>query len=540
MTIQHTVRRGLAALIFLVTAADVRALSPGKSGTISSRTIGGRGVAMGGAQTAAVTGADAVFWNPAALGGLTQNDVSFMHSTSYDVLQQDALHAAFPLQRGVFGAGLSMQRMDIPGYDATGNKQSSLSAADTLATLSWGMSLEEVPLLSDVKTGVSTKLFNKKLGSNGASAALFDAGLLHTVRGGRLPGFTTGLVVQNVGLSTDRLSKESDYPFSPTAKLGFAMPSSVGLTAALDASFITGEGVQANMGLEYSPRDFVSFRVGGISGREIAEGGLTYGLGITAEGGMRLDYAYVPAGERGDSHRMTMGFRFGKTAAGALAPQDATLFNQGLGMYKAGQIEEALEKFKKVLETSPDHAGAQKYAALSAESAAKTRFDQGRDALQWKYWSLAVEHFQKALVFRPGMPGVQEALDEAKREQSARLYELGLETRKSDENKALELWRRALEADPSNAKAKKGVEEITAKRQPAPAPAAVSATKPAVKKKGVKKAVSAKTASSATKRASKPAVNMAAPAAKSPAKPAASKPLAPAKSVAKPATTAKK
>jgi len=44
--------------------------------------VGGRGVAMGDAQTAATDDVMSVYWNPAGLAELYQNEVGFMHNSS--------------------------------------------------------------------------------------------------------------------------------------------------------------------------------------------------------------------------------------------------------------------------------------------------------------------------------------------------------------------------------------------------------------------------------------------------------------------------
>src|SRR5436305_754352 len=58
--------------------------------------VGGRGVAMGEAQTAAVNDAMALYWNPSMLGELNQNEVSFMHNSYFQGISHDVLYYVQP------------------------------------------------------------------------------------------------------------------------------------------------------------------------------------------------------------------------------------------------------------------------------------------------------------------------------------------------------------------------------------------------------------------------------------------------------------
>src|SRR5687767_6342022 len=128
--------------------------------------VGGRGVAMGEAHTAAVNDVMALYWNPAGLGRLSQNEVGFMHNNYFQGVDQGVIYYAQPTRKaGTFGTGLTMLRIgDIQGYDVAGIRTTELTASDTLISLGWGKSWENFQMLPNLNTGFSLKTLQKKLG----------------------------------------------------------------------------------------------------------------------------------------------------------------------------------------------------------------------------------------------------------------------------------------------------------------------------------------------------------------------------------------
>ncbi|MBL0361361.1 MAG: UPF0164 family protein [Elusimicrobia bacterium] len=75
------IRCVLTATLFGL-AASLSADAGKSSANFLKMGVGGRGVAMGDAQTAATDDVMSVFWNPAGLAELYQNEVGFMHNSS--------------------------------------------------------------------------------------------------------------------------------------------------------------------------------------------------------------------------------------------------------------------------------------------------------------------------------------------------------------------------------------------------------------------------------------------------------------------------
>ena len=90
---------GLALAFLLLAGGPAWAKGPG-TGTANFMKIGvgGRAVAMGEAQTAAVDDVMALYWNPAGLGRLGQNEAGFMHNNFFQGVDQDVVYYAQPTQ----------------------------------------------------------------------------------------------------------------------------------------------------------------------------------------------------------------------------------------------------------------------------------------------------------------------------------------------------------------------------------------------------------------------------------------------------------
>ncbi|MGQ0645674.1 MAG: PorV/PorQ family protein [Elusimicrobiota bacterium] len=342
------------ALIFL--CPKLPAGGPG-SGTANflKMGVGGRGVAMGDAQTADAPDATALYWNPAGLGNLRQKEVSFMRNAYLQGTRQDVLYYVHPVRGGSsLGAGLSVLRVpDIAGYDSFGAKTGDFSASDTLLTLGWGKSWENLPWLPGLSTGANIKYLRKDLMGEKASVPLLDLGLIYEAREGPFRRLRTGLAAQNLGGGLKFDGETSDLPGA--FKAGLAYPI-LGETVALtsDLVFPSDDETFLNVGGEYRLWDLLFFRLG-YKGRKDLDAGLTYGAGFGNER-LRVDYAFIPFGDLGDSHRVSLGFRFGRDFARArIQDQIRRAYAEAASFYARGRLVDAYLQASQIQNVAPWH-----------------------------------------------------------------------------------------------------------------------------------------------------------------------------------------
>ncbi len=350
-------QKALLAVIFVF--AQVLPSFAGGPGTSTANFlkmgVGGRGVAMGDAQIASANEAMALYWNPALLGGLNQNEVGFMHNNYLLGINHDVLHYIQPTRQfGTFGIGFSLLRVgDIQGYDASSTPTQQLSASDSLYTVGWGKSWDRLERFAGLETGVNFKFLQKKLGNDSASGMMGDFGLAYRIQSGWFHQLKTAFVLQNFGPGLKFIEQSSPLP--RMMKLGLAYPLfGDNMTVAGDIVKPSDNGLYTNLGFEYRLWNIVAFRLG-LKGQNDLDTGLTYGVGFGNER-IRLDYAFVPFGKLGDSHRVSLGFRFGQSYRRAqVQTQIKQAYEKAEARYAQGYLVDAYIQSSQIIDVAPWH-----------------------------------------------------------------------------------------------------------------------------------------------------------------------------------------
>lgn len=343
-------------LLLLVGAGPVGAKSSGNStANFLKIGVGGRGVAMGEAQTAAVSDATGLYWNPAGLGGLTQNELTFMHNNGVQGVTQDVLYFARPTEsRGVWGVGGSFLKVSgIKGYDGEDAPTGDVGASDSLFTLGWAKPWDNFNWLPGVQTGVNLKVLKKTLDTDSALGYMADFGFQYSGQGEWSQGLRTGLVLQNAG--TGLAFNGEKTPFPMMLKLGSAY-SFFGdnLTLAGDAVLPRDGNPYINLGAEYWVWEILAFRLG-YKGTNDLDSGITYGFGIGNER-LHLDYGFIPYGPFGDSHRVSLTLRFGESYRQVqVISQVDIAYKRALARYAQGYMVESYMQANQILAVAPWH-----------------------------------------------------------------------------------------------------------------------------------------------------------------------------------------
>jgi hypothetical protein len=273
---------------------------------------------MGEAQAAVVDDATSVFWNPAGLMRLEGQSAVLMHGELLNGISYESLGygALLPGDWGAVGAGL--QYLSVPRIsetDASGFETGTqLGPRDMMASLSYAHSF---PFYGweDYEFGVTGKYLNSKL-SREASAYAADFGILsapYRVQGREL---RLALVVQNAGAGLKYDQETETLPL--TVKLGSALNLTKSWLIAVDLNHPRDNGAYTALGTEYTMRadnGWAFAARAGLNTRTLADvnglAGFTVGLGAQAAG-WGMDYALVPLGPLGLSHRVSLSLPLGK------------------------------------------------------------------------------------------------------------------------------------------------------------------------------------------------------------------------------------
>ena len=318
--------------------------------------VGARALGMGGAFVAHGDDVTAGYWNPAGLGALRQGEGAYMHAERFDgAVSFDYAAVAVPLSdRSTVAVTFVRSAVDdiantLDALDpATGQPRpdaadfvSYFSAADNALFLSYARSVSGA-----LSIGASAKVVRRGIGEFASAWGYsLDVGAQLD-----LGGVALGVMVQDAGRMVQRWSVDealfeqvdgADRPVGltervdPLLRLGAATSAAlspdVGLTLAADLD-VAFDGYRANAlntgdvsyrpraGAEVVYRDVLALRAG-LSDLTVNE---TYGTQVTPAvgagvrlGALSVDYGFGDfgglTGELGQSHRVSVAYRFGAT-----------------------------------------------------------------------------------------------------------------------------------------------------------------------------------------------------------------------------------
>ncbi|MBN2407173.1 MAG: tetratricopeptide repeat protein [Elusimicrobia bacterium] len=387
---------GISGIVLLL-VISLNALAPGmmftkdEAGTTGAAflklTKGVRMVGMGEACCAVNCGADSVYSNPAGLNYLERINVSAMHSIWFEDIFFDFVTAAVPTSAGVFSMAVNYLGMDeIDMYYNTG-----VAAMDTYKPYDLAVYTSYANIIKGQALGINLKFIRSVIEDESASAVAMDAGYMRKSAGGR---YSFGAAVQNMGTKMKFKYEEDPLPFN--IKTGISADFSR-LTLAGDLNFPVDNIPSAHAGIEY--RLYMGkivlaarsgYRTNPINDLD-ALAGLSAGGGI-GYSDLRVDYSWVPYGDLGQTHRISLAYMFpsriredqeeprkkveieGKKE---MLTEDEILvtkrryFIKGQQLLDEGRYEESIIEFRKVLTLDPGHFESLKYIEIAEDEMKK-------------------------------------------------------------------------------------------------------------------------------------------------------------------------
>lgn len=263
---------------------------------------GARAEAMAGAFTAIADDASAVYWNPAGLSRINKIKVSF----AFDKWLMDSfyqnLSTAFPTGPGVLG--LDIFYMNYGSFNRVNESGGLTGGALNPYNLSilggYGISFGK-----ELSLGLSGKFAMQSIDTYSYTGFGVDLGLLYKTQ-----AFSAGLALQNIGTG-------GAYSMPMAVRTGASVLALVmrehKLLIALNLDYIFKDAPYAGLGAEYVFAKILSLRAGyRYKFSENNTGGLTgltAGAGVDING-LTIDYAFVPFGDLGLTHRVTLNMEF--------------------------------------------------------------------------------------------------------------------------------------------------------------------------------------------------------------------------------------
>lgn len=270
--------------------------------------IGARSGAMGEAFSALADDITAVYWNPAGLTQLTKPEISTTYNDWFGGVGHGFLGWGFPLSHNT-AMGFSIIHLDvgkIPGYaEGKGTFEhiptGDFSGHDTAFGFAYAFNMTE-----SISLGMNIKGIVQKIENEEASSFAIDIGQLYRPP---IQGLTLSAVVQNIGPRIKYAIEGDRLPL--TLKFGsvYRIPNQP-LTFTCDLSKPIDNNWRINLGMEVQLKRLVVLR-GGFNSQVFKDlgSGITCGFGFSLKH-YQLDYAFIPYDELGNTHRISITFRF--------------------------------------------------------------------------------------------------------------------------------------------------------------------------------------------------------------------------------------
>lgn len=273
---------------------------------------GVRAAAMGETFTAIADDASAANWNTAGLSRLERFEVQFLHVSFFQSLNYEYLAAALPLRSGTV-LGLSGALDFVPSFNSTNNPLAAVGEASDLA-VALGLAQRFSETFS---LGIGGKFLRSRLAGASATGFGLDSGLLFFTKNRK---WSLGLSAQNIGQisSFDAGAVQEKLPATYRGGLAYHFqpdrPTRWTLSVEVEKSIDEPE-IAWHAGTEFwlGVGDMgVAFR-GGYKGTRLddalgSQTGASFGAGIRFSS-LQFDYAMVPFGTLGNTHRFSMTYR---------------------------------------------------------------------------------------------------------------------------------------------------------------------------------------------------------------------------------------
>jgi len=322
-----------------------------------------RAVGMGEAYAGVPGSIESVYLNPAGLGKIRDAEICGMHSVWFQNIYFDNLSAVYPSLSGIYGLSVNYLSMKpIDKYYNTG-----AAAEDTYRPYDLAVYFSYANRYKNNLFGVNVKGIRSDIDGDAAQAVAADAGYAREFSENSL---SFGIALQNMGTKLKYREEEDPLPFN--IKTGAAYSGLIkSLLIAADVNFPVDNIPSYHFGAEYRYKiKQIELAVrAGYKTKTIEDldalSGMSAGGGIGYKG-LSVNYAWVPYGDLGNTHRMSLSYKLPAKPLEERAEEHEVrlkkkYFMKGHELFGEEKYQEASKQFKKVLAIDPGHGETIKY-----------------------------------------------------------------------------------------------------------------------------------------------------------------------------------
>ncbi len=268
---------------------------------------------MGQAFTSVPNDVQGLIYNPASLATLSSSQMSFQHLSYVEQITQESVAYGNAGREEALSWGGFIDYFRVGGIERTvydSNVREGFSQTGNFSTYDMALGLSAAGRMYEgLSVGTTLKFLRESLADASANAAAVDAGVLY--QGNDERTWNVGVSILNVGKAT-RFA-DANVPLPWTLRVGAsAQPFAQWL---ISADYVKRQDLEGELdsGIEVAPIRPLSLRLGyryALNKTDL--GGLanfSAGVGLRFNK-VSLDYAFVPLGDLGLTHRVSMNLRF--------------------------------------------------------------------------------------------------------------------------------------------------------------------------------------------------------------------------------------
>src|SRR3989339_8353 len=267
-----------------------------------------RAISMGGAYVGVANDISAINYNPAGLAQLKESQIMGQHTEWISDIKHDFLAFTRPTLNGTMGLSVVyLSQGSIEGRDENRQRTGSFNAYDVATTVSYSRSMN-----NGVSLGTNVKIIQQKIDTESATGVAIDIGTQYDTT---IKNLKLGLSFQNIGPKMTFIEEGYNLPMTATIGLGYTLKRAI--TFAFDVKRrVYDNKTEISFGTEITPISILALRVGylkSVNPETIASisnfKGIGGGLGLNIKR-FSTDYAFVPYGDLGNTHRISLLIKF--------------------------------------------------------------------------------------------------------------------------------------------------------------------------------------------------------------------------------------